>query len=121
MSGVMHGTYGLLLLLFLRVVMGIRFPDFTGTVFGVFFGSLFPNTDIIGSPDSLFPVMKIYRTRHYLHSLFFLLTTSSVSYLLHKGFGTGVFIGYGFHLILERIKRKSLPCLWYPYKTLRLN
>lgn len=117
MSGTKHALYNLLLLLFMRVVMGIRFPEPVATIFGVVLGSLFPDTDIIGSRDSLFPIMKIYQLRKYLHSIFFLLVSLSISFLIHKGFGAGFLIGYGFHLIQDKMVYKSLPYIWYPYRT----
>lgn len=96
--------------------MGIRFSEPIGTLSGVVLGSLFPGTDIIGSPDSLFPVMKIYHYHDRLHSLFFLIVGFSVFYLIHKGFGIGFFIGYGLHLAEDAIKGSDLSFLWYPWR-----
>ncbi|HBN85754.1 MAG TPA: hypothetical protein DDZ89_18145 [Clostridiales bacterium] len=121
MSGTRYAMFSLLLLLFMRGVMGIRFPEPITTIIGVVLGSLFPDTDIIGSPDSLFPVLKIYKLNRYLHSIFFLLVFFSVATLIRKSFGIGFFVGYGFHLILDKIKGEPMLYLWYPYRVKQDN
>ncbi len=114
-SGISYAIINLFLLLLIRVTTGIRFPGSLWVSIGVILGSLFPDTNIIGNPDSFFPCWAIFRKRHYLHSVYFLLVTSSVIFLFHERIGLGFIFGYSLHLMGDVLLQGNLQFLWYPW------